>query len=333
MAAEVESMMYTGAVPWHGFGNCCGDAAVDSIEALKASGLNWEVEQRPLLTTVGGPTIGVNFQKIADHAAIVRKTDDRVLGVVGDGWTPVQPYEMFDWTDGLVKDGMIKYHTAGSLRGGKKVWLLAQFDESVILAGDRMGKFLFFLNGYDGAQSIVINSTAVRVVCMNTARMALADGRKNEIRIRHTASVKEKLDAAKNALGIAQEHSRQYDNLLRAFAQLRMTGDRWTDWAKTLIPDNPTAKHNTRAENNRAKLLTLSVTGRGQDIVGVAGTGYAAYNAATQFVNYERTSRGGEDQQERRFESALMGSGDDFVQTAILKLDEYLKQDGIQVAA
>ena len=333
MAAEVESIMYAGAVPWHGFGNCVGDAAVDSKIALKESGLGWEVEKRPIFTTCGSKDNVASMQAIDDHCAIVRKTDDRVLGVVGAGWEPLQPFEMFDWTDSLVAEKLIKYHTAGSLRGGKKVWLLAQFDETVILPEDRVGKFLFLLNGYDGAQSIVINSTAVRVVCMNTARMAIGDGRANEIRIRHTASMKERLDATRNALGIAKEQSRGYDALLKAFAQIHMTGDRWTEFSKVLIPDNPTAKHNTRAANARQKLLSLAVTGVGQDIPGVAGTGYAAYNAVTEYVNYHRSSRGGDAAQERRFESALMGSGDDFVQASVIQLGDYLKQDGIQVAA
>lgn len=329
MPAEISSMMYAGETPWHGFGNRI-DEACDSPEAQIKSGLTWDVEKRPLLV----PVAGVNqYREVDDHVAIVRKTDERVLGVVGSGWQELQPWEMFDWTDSLVGEGLIKYHTAGSLRGGKKVWLLAKFDESVILPGDRVGKFLFFLNGYDGAQSIVVNSTAIRVVCMNTARMALADGRANEVRIRHTASMKERMEAARSALVVAREHGKLYDGLLRAFAQLRMTGDRWQEYAKTLIPDNLEAKHNTRAENARQKLLNLAVTGRGQDIPGVAGTGYAAYNAATEYVNYLRPSRGGDEAQERRFESTLMGSGDEFVQSAVVQLDTYLKQDGIVVQA
>lgn len=330
MAAEVETMMYAGSeTPWHGFGNRI-DEACDSPEAQLKSGLTWEVEKRPLMV----PVAGVNqYKAVEDHVAIVRQTDDRVLGVVGAGWQPLQPWEMFEWTDSLVGEGLIKYHTAGSLRGGQVVWLLAKFAESVILPQDRHDKFLFFLNAYSGFQSILCNSTDVRVVCMNTARMAIADGRDNEVRIRHTASMKERLEAARNALVIAREHSKLYDGLLRAFAQLRMTGDRWTEYANVLIPDNPEAKYNTRAQNSRQKLLGLAMTGRGQDIQGVAGTGYAAYNAVTEYANYFRTTRGGQDAQERRFESSLMGSGDELVQAAVVQLDTYLKQDGIVVQA
>jgi phage/plasmid-like protein (TIGR03299 family) len=329
MAAEVESMFFTGETPWHGFGNRI-DEACDSPEAQLKSGLTWEVEKRPLYVPIEGNT---EYKAVAGSVAIVRKTDERVLGVVGAGWHPLQPWEMFDWTDSLVREGQIKYHTAGSLRGGQVVWLLAKFDESVILPEDRHDKFLFFLNAYSGFQSIVCNSTDTRVVCMNTARLALADGRANEIRIRHTASMKERLEAARAALGIAKEHGKLYDALMRAFAQLRMTGDRWNEYANVLIPDNPEAKHNTRAQNARQKLINLSVTGRGQDIRGVAGTGYAAYNAVTEYANYFRTTRGGPDAQERRFESSLMGSGDELVQAAVVQLDAYLKQDGIIVQA
>jgi phage/plasmid-like protein (TIGR03299 family) len=329
MAAEIETMMYAGETPWHGFGEQLPEDA-DSPEAQLKSGLTWEVEKRPLYVPIEGNT---EYKAVDDHVAIVRKTDERILGVVGAGWQVLQPWEMFEWTDSLVGEGLIKYHTAGSLRGGRKVWLLAKFDESVILPTDRVGKFLFFLNGYDGTQSIIINSTAVRVVCMNTARLALADGRSSEVRIRHTASMKERMEAARAALGIAREHGKVYDALLRAFTQLRMTGERWNEYANVLIPNNPEAKHNTRAQNARQALLGLAVTGRGQDIPGVAGTGYAAYNAVTEYVNYVRPSRGGDEAQERRFESSLMGSGDDFVQAAVVQLDTYLKQDGIIVQA
>lgn len=329
MAAEVETMMYVGETPWHGFGEYLPEDA-DSPEAQIKSGLTWEVEKRPLLVPVAGVN---NYRQVENHVAIVRKTDERVLGVVGDGWQVLQPWEMFDWTDSLVREGQIKYHTAGSLRGGQKVWLLAKFDESVILPTDRVGKYLFFLNGYDGTQSIVINSTAVRVVCMNTTRLALRDGRANEIRIRHTASMMDRMEAARAALGIAREHGKVYDGLMRALTQLRMTGDRWNEYTNVLVPNNETAKNNTRAENARRKIIELAITGRGQDIPGVAGTGYAAYNAVTEFANYFRASRGGAEMQERRFESSLMGSGDEFIQAAVVQLDTYLKQDGIIVDA
>ena len=42
MAANVESMFYTGATPWHGLGEKLEDAPTIS-EAIEASGLDWEV--------------------------------------------------------------------------------------------------------------------------------------------------------------------------------------------------------------------------------------------------------------------------------------------------
>ena len=52
MAANVESMFYTGAEPWHGLGEKLEDAPTIS-EAIEKSGLDWEVGVKDLVTKDG----------------------------------------------------------------------------------------------------------------------------------------------------------------------------------------------------------------------------------------------------------------------------------------
>ena len=52
MPAKVESMFYTGATPWHGLGEKLEDAPTIS-EAIEASGLDWEVGTKDLVTKDG----------------------------------------------------------------------------------------------------------------------------------------------------------------------------------------------------------------------------------------------------------------------------------------
>ena len=53
MAAEVETMFFTGREkPWHGLGTMVEDAP-DSREALIAAGLDWDVVQKPVFTQDG----------------------------------------------------------------------------------------------------------------------------------------------------------------------------------------------------------------------------------------------------------------------------------------
>ncbi len=65
----------------------------------------------------------------------VRSTDEAVLGVVSDRYRIVQNEEAFQFTDDLLGEG-VTYETAGSLQGGKKVWMLAKLPEKYIIAGD-----------------------------------------------------------------------------------------------------------------------------------------------------------------------------------------------------
>ena len=76
MAANVESMFWTGrTAPWHGLGIGVENAP-DSKEALELAGLNWRVEQKPIYTSSG--------TLIAGYKANVRNTDQSVLGVVSN---------------------------------------------------------------------------------------------------------------------------------------------------------------------------------------------------------------------------------------------------------
>ena len=61
--------------------------------------------------------------------------------------------------------------------------------------------------------------------------------------------------------------------------------------------------------------------GRGAEIPGVRFTGWAAYNAVTEYVNYKRSSKGG---QSNRFQSALFGSGEKFIRKAEETLTDML---------
>ena len=52
MSANVETMVSVREVPWHGLGTIVQEA-MTSEEALELSGLNWNVESRPIFTNEG----------------------------------------------------------------------------------------------------------------------------------------------------------------------------------------------------------------------------------------------------------------------------------------
>ena len=130
MSANVESMFYVREAPWHGLGIRV-ESALNSEDALEMSGLNWNVIQRPIMTS--------SYDPIPGYKANIRDTDNRVLGVVTDRYRVVQNAEAFAFTDALLGEG-VKYETAGSLQNGRKIWLLAKLSDKYIIEGDQNEK-------------------------------------------------------------------------------------------------------------------------------------------------------------------------------------------------
>lgn len=115
MAHEVETMMYVGKEPWHGLGVRIPEKTGLSVhEAILAAGLDWKVELRHLYTEDSqGHGIG-----ILNHHCTCRTTDNRVLGIVGRDYTPLQNGEAFSWFQPFLDTGMATLETAGSLKYG-----------------------------------------------------------------------------------------------------------------------------------------------------------------------------------------------------------------------
>ena len=197
MPANVEKMFYVSNeandrfVPWHGLGTPV-EAAVTSAEAIDIAGLNWTVEQKPLYID--------KVNEVPNYFANVRSSDNSVLGIVGNRYKIIQNSEAFDFTDSLLDEGVV-YETAGSLRNGKTIWLLAKMPERAIL-GDKFDPYICFTNNHDGFGSVRACMTPTRVVCANTLALAL-DGATKSWRTSHTGDLKGKLQEAREALQLA----------------------------------------------------------------------------------------------------------------------------------
>lgn len=318
--------------PWQGSGiEVVGSSSAE--EVMSKSFLNWEVEGRPLYYSNISAEDITNLVQDTTQKAIVRKSDNVKLGNVGINWNILQNYEIFQFVDELVKIGLLKYMAAGQFKGGRIVYVLAEFAESEILPGDIHKQYLLFTNAYDGTFSVRIGWTDIRVICWNTFQMASAEVKKSGFSIRHTAAMRDKIEEAKQALIAMESEARKAEMFQKALTRVQMTGDMWKEFGEVLIPNPADGKNKTRAENSRGKLLSLALTGRGQDIPGVAGTAYSAFNGLTEYVNYERSSRGKDnlDRQSSRFQSTLFGSGQMLIDRGIGILNGFLVDHNIQV--
>ena len=195
MSAMIESLFYVRETPWHGQGLRVEDAP-SSEEAIRLAGLDWSVDQQPIYLADG--------TQIKDNYANVRSSDGKALGIVGSKYKIVQNTEAFAFTDELLGEG-VKYETAGSLKEGKVIWLLAKMPEAFEVLGDKVEPYLVFTNTHDGSGAVRVCMTPVRVVCNNTLNMALR-GAKRVWSARHTGSITSKLDDARETLQFANNY-------------------------------------------------------------------------------------------------------------------------------
>ena len=207
MSANVESMFYVRTAPWHGLGTKVIEAP-DSEGALVAAGLNWNVVQEPIYTR--------EEEMIDGYRANVRDSDRRVLGVVTDRYKIVQNREAFAFTDELLGEG-VRYETAGSLQGGRRVWLLAHMPREYIISGERISPYLLFSNAHDGSGAIKVALMPIRVVCQNTLNLALNTA-KRSWSMNHTGDIRGKMQEAKDTLFMAETYM---DELGKEFESLR----------------------------------------------------------------------------------------------------------------
>jgi phage/plasmid-like protein (TIGR03299 family) len=324
VAHEVESMMYVGAVPWHGLGVYVGNKNLNSEGAIKAAGLDWNVDMRPLYACMDLNPVKLT---IADtHRAVVRDNGE-ILGVVGSRYHPVQNVNAFNFFDSVVGERLAIYHTAGSLAGGRRIWILAQLPHSILIKGkDKIDKYLLLSNTHDGSGCLRMLFTPVRVVCRNTESMALKGGKGEGINIRHTGSIDDKLKAAKRALGLANEYYKAFEVKANWLADQRFNEIQMQAALEKIFPSKENGEVATRTQNTREKVLELFDKGEGQ--APFRGTAWAAYNAFTEFADHYKVVRSGDGdkaQQESRLEAIWFGTALSMKQNALNAIDDILK--------
>lgn len=171
MSHEIESMAFANALPWHGLGNRV-DASISPEEMLVAAGLDWTVQMHPNFTSIDG-----NMHRVPNQSSLVRSSDNKILTTASDRWQPVQNREMLEFFRDYARAGGATLETAGSLRGGKLVWGLANLGKGFVTNNgrDAVKGYLLFASPHEAGKATTVRATSIRVVCANT--MALAVGK------------------------------------------------------------------------------------------------------------------------------------------------------------
>lgn len=334
MAHEFETGFFVGEKAWHGLGTVL-DQPPSIEEGLKLAGLDWQVREVPLIAEVNSVfsdqqdlTVGSSdatmlnmAPRLATHKAIVRNTDNRVLGVVGSGYQVFQNVEAFSFFDEVIQSGIATLETAMSLKQGSRIVVTAKIkgQSADIVNGDSVECYLALCHAFDGSLCLYIMFTPIRVVCNNTLTLAVNrsnNGRDPNVRLRHTSGMKDALALVKKSLDFSANAFSFTVDQYRFLAGKAINHAKLEKYVKDVlsIPENDatvmrsidpiTGMPTKLQELPRAYHKIMEAFEDQPGIQYGRGTFWQAYNAVTHYVDHIRGRN-----EETRFDASWFGEG------------------------
>lgn len=290
-----ESGVFTNREPaWHGLGTVVDDPDLTWRDALTIGGLDWQVERWDVAATQG-----VTRLKAPGRKAMVRSTDQKVLGIVGDGYRPIQQAELAELGDAILDSGDVRCISAVALKGGAKVALVSKLGDDIRIAGwedETIEPYLLLSNAHDGSMALTIAVTPIRVVCTNTLRLALA-GSPRQWKVRHTTNYADKLDEARRALGLTYTYLAELTSTAEQLIGEPMSDREFRSFLDKLAPKKAGEPDDSRTEKNRQASLTLigGLYHESPNLENVRGTRWAALNAVAEYSDWYTKVRKGDE--------------------------------------
>jgi phage/plasmid-like protein (TIGR03299 family) len=285
-AAEIESFLGVGEPPWHDLGITL-DNPPSIGEAIKLAGLDWTVTTEEIFLA--------NGQKVPDARATVRTSDGSVLGVVGPRFRPLQNADAFRFFDPIISAGDATIETAGALKKGRRVWILAKIagDPIEIVRNDPVQAYLLLAHAHDGTLAVHVGFTPIRVVCQNTLSASLSHEDSHLIRVRHTAKVEETLNEVREIMNVSRRVFEATSEQYKLLASRDINTEDLEKYVRLVVLGKIEVVDLSEEEEEKGrrvvdKILPLFDGGTGNDLPGVAGTWWAAYNAVTEFTSHIR---------------------------------------------
>lgn len=301
MADNVETMAYTGETPWHGIGQHV-DPNMTPEEMVKAAGLDWKVKKRPLMAMDADGILGKPKIPLVDHFALVRDSDQYVLGICGKEYVPFQNEDVFKFYDKFTRAGQMTMETAGSLNHGRNIWALARLKEGFqLVGGDEVRGYLLMNQPHIWGQAAVFMFTPIRVVCWNTLQMALADKVSDKFRAPHIQDFgPEVIRQAEIALGLAEDNLINFKERAEFLSRKRVERNALMEYyfrifQKELVPEDQIShlKGDKSFKVDYGPVKRLSVQALesfekapGSEMESAKGTWWGALNSITFMVDH-----------------------------------------------
>lgn len=311
MAHLVEQMAYVGRTPWHGLGNQLAARQPLSVW-MDQAGLAWNIKETPVRFINSDKGRLGEILSFDDQKVLYRSDTLAPLSVVSQRYQVVQPRDILEFYRDLTEKSGFELETAGSLKGGRKIWALARTGQTGLLKGnDRTNAYVLLATACDGTMATTAQFTSVRVVCNNTLAVAL-NGQAQSVKVSHRSVFE--AESVKQQLGISVSAWNDFMYSLKALSERKVKQSEAEKFMRTLFQPRPDQVEQKTNERAIGKVLSLfDGEGRGSHLASSRSTAYGLLNAVTEFVDHERRARS----TDYRLDSAWFGQGATLKQQAL----------------
>lgn len=297
---------------WHGLGVTLDD--YPTREEAQALAHPWEPISEPVflrdvqIIERDQPTYGDDknsgapcddlvetYSEVSEFKAIRRSDDASLLGIVGGGYEPVSNNEMWDIAEALQGESKdVMFETAGSLQGGKKVWILIRLADPITLKGDPNGATIPYFalqNSHNGSGAFRGQATMTRIVCANTSKIADQDARTRgtEFAFSHTLNVRDRIEEARQALAGWKHSLDAWTQLTEHMLNIRLDP---TEFVHRWIPEPPPGTASERVIRN-VEVARAQWWGAYNSVTceGIRGTAQGVFAASTEYAEHYRKAQ------------------------------------------
>ena len=120
---STDDMVLHKTAAWHGLGNVVETAPTPG-QALTLANLDWSISERSIITAPVDSQDYHSDRPITTHKALQRLDNGDILSVVGSEYAVLQNQELAEFCYELADEGDVTVESAGSLKGGRRIWFL-----------------------------------------------------------------------------------------------------------------------------------------------------------------------------------------------------------------
>lgn len=217
-------------------------------DVIKTAGLDFMVDKCELVArmpfnikgnneineTMGDFAYKGNIYRDCPNGYATYRIDKNIpLGIVKSKYEVVQNIDAFNFIDNAIGEGKALFEYAGCFGYGHKVFITAKLPITTSVGGDPIDNYLVFSTSHDGSSSIDILFTPVRVFCLNMLNSGIKES-SSHIRIRHTKTVKDRLDFGAEMLHTAIEYAKTSQLFYESLLTIKMNDDQVRDYIARL---------------------------------------------------------------------------------------------------